>query len=253
MVLYFSATGNSRFIAQEIAKALGTSAASITPYTKEEIGITQQGDDPVIIVSPIFAWRIPKIVEDFIERSDFGKGRNISYVVTCGGSPGNANAYARKTAQKSGYTFKGLQSFVMPDNYIIMYNPESNKLEKLSKEALIAIPELANRIREGREIGDSSTSILARLLSFAVTPGFRRFSNSSSRFHVSDQCTSCGLCEKLCPTGNIELIGGKPKWNNKCTHCTACINNCPEAAIEYGKNTVGRNRYIFKIKTEINN
>jgi epoxyqueuosine reductase QueG len=42
---------------------------------------------------------------------------------------------------------------------------------------------------------------------------------------------------------NIELQGGKPRWNGHCTHCMACISYCPKAAIAYGKKS--RTRRIY--------
>ncbi|MFQ7798375.1 MAG: 4Fe-4S binding protein [Coprobacillus cateniformis] len=31
---------------------------------------------------------------------------------------------------------------------------------------------------------------------------------------------------------------------NHCTHCMACISRCPKGAIEYGKKTKDRIRYV---------
>lgn len=76
---------------------------------------------------------------------------------------------------------------------------------------------------------------------------------STRRFYVTNECISCGLCERLCPVHAIELKEGAPVWvKPKCLKCTACINNCPKAAIQYGHGTQSRHRYhhpdIFKHK-----
>ena len=44
-----------------------------------------------------------------------------------------------------------------------------------------------------------------------------------------------------CPLNNITMVEGKT-----CIHCSACINRCPKLAIEYGKKTIGKNRYVAK-------
>ena len=31
---------------------------------------------------------------------------------------------------------------------------------------------------------------------------------------------------------------------NQCTHCMACICRCPSEAIEYGKHSIGKPRYV---------
>ena len=48
------------------------------------------------------------------------------------------------------------------------------------------------------------------------------------------------------PLNNINMVDGKPVWGNTCIHCSACINRCPKLAIEYGKKTIGKNRYVAK-------
>ena len=57
-------------------------------------------------------------------------------------------------------------------------------------------------------------------------------------------CIGCGKCEKVCPLDNIRLKKGKPEWGGDCTHCMACICSCPREAIEYGKKTLGKRRYL---------
>ena len=62
-------------------------------------------------------------------------------------------------------------------------------------------------------------------------------------FTVSDKCTSCGLCERICLVKNIRLENGQPEWLHHCEHCVACISWCPVRAIEYGDRTQSRRRY----------
>ncbi|MBY8992647.1 MAG: EFR1 family ferrodoxin [Candidatus Lokiarchaeota archaeon] len=57
-------------------------------------------------------------------------------------------------------------------------------------------------------------------------------------FHVDDNCTSCGVCERVCPVKNIVLIDGVPQWQHKCQHCLARINFCPEKSIQFGDKTL---------------
>jgi NAD-dependent dihydropyrimidine dehydrogenase PreA subunit len=35
-----------------------------------------------------------------------------------------------------------------------------------------------------------------------------------------------------------------PVWGKECTQCLACIHRCPVQAIEYGKATIGKRRYV---------
>lgn len=72
---------------------------------------------------------------------------------------------------------------------------------------------------------------------------------SLKKFETSDdlKCVSCGLCEKICPTGCIEIdshsvmnsqaltVGKPPRTFNiellKCTRCNLCEEVCPVDAI----------------------
>ena len=59
---------------------------------------------------------------------------------------------------------------------------------------------------------------------------------NTSKFRVSDICTACKKCEKVCPLNVIEIIDNKPVWKlKKCTLCFACLHICPAQAINYGK------------------
>lgn len=45
------------------------------------------------------------------------------------------------------------------------------------------------------------------------------------------KCTGCGLCQRNCPFGAIEMVNGKPELNAACKVCGICVKNCPEKAI----------------------
>ena len=67
----------------------------------------------------------------------------------------------------------------------------------------------------------------------------------TKNFGVSNECISCGKCEKLCPVNVIKLIDNKPTWvKKKCLVCLRCLHNCPNFAIQYGTNTIKHGQYI---------
>lgn len=54
------------------------------------------------------------------------------------------------------------------------------------------------------------------------------------------KCIGCGLCEKLCPMGNIAVKNGIAVSGDKCTMCYRCISKCPKQAITLlGKKVIG--------------
>lgn len=82
------------------------------------------------------------------------------------------------------------------------------------------------------------------LKSGVVNQAFYRFYAKAKKFYAKDTCISCGKCQHVCPLNNIHLENGKPVWGAQCTHCMACISKCPVEAIEYGKATRNKQRYL---------
>ena len=65
-----------------------------------------------------------------------------------------------------------------------------------------------------------------------------------ARYTVSEACNGCGKCVKLCPVNNIKMHLGKPQFSDNCMGCYGCIHKCPEKAINLGKRTEGKTRYV---------
>ena len=116
MVLYFSGTGNSEFVAKAIAEGLGDELISINNYMKDGIAGDFVSGKPYVLVCPTYAWRVPLVVEDWMKTARFDGNDDIYFVLTCGGSTGGAQAYAKKLCDKIGMNFRGFRTVVMPEN-----------------------------------------------------------------------------------------------------------------------------------------
>ncbi|RME27869.1 MAG: 4Fe-4S dicluster domain-containing protein [Deltaproteobacteria bacterium] len=53
------------------------------------------------------------------------------------------------------------------------------------------------------------------------------------RRRVSDKCTGCNTCTRLCPTGAIH-DKGREYDRSECIDCLDCTRNCPEGAVSFG-------------------
>ena len=60
----------------------------------------------------------------------------------------------------------------------------------------------------------------------------------SDRLKISNACTGCGLCARLCPADNLTLKNGKAAAGKHCTMCYRCISSCPARAITLLGHTV---------------
>lgn len=244
MILYFSGTGNSRFAAQLIGKDISDEVVSLNEQIKGRISEPLASERPFVIVCPVYAWRIPKVVNAFFQKAQFQGSRKAYFVVTCGNGTGNAVEYARELCRDKGLEFMGLASVVMPENYVALYDAPGPEEAKASiQRAVPRLHEVARQISAESPLPKEPVSFSDRFRSDAVNPIFYRAIVSAKGFYATDACIGCGKCAGLCPLNNIILENRRPRWGKSCTHCMACIGGCPVGAIEYKNHTKGKQRY----------
>ena len=110
-VLYFTATGNSLYI----AKAFGGELLSIPQMIKE--GKYEFTDEKIGIVFPIYGWGIPSYVVDFLKKAKF----NCSYlfaISTFGVYSGAVAKHLTDVANEAGHNFSYINAIKMVDNYL---------------------------------------------------------------------------------------------------------------------------------------
>ena len=240
MILYFSGTGNSRFAAEKIAAALNDEIISINEIIKYKKTAVFASDRPYVFVLPVYAGRMPRVVEECIRKMELGGNRQVYFIMTCSETPYSSEKYIRRLCRKKGLELKGFDYVCMPQNYIAMYEvPSHQGAVEIYRRALPEIGRIAAAIKSGQQFDHKASG---GMMSDIINPVFYRTSVSAKGFHTTDKCVGCGECAKLCPLNNIRLDGGRPNWGNDCTHCMACINGCPQQAIEYKKATVGKSR-----------
>lgn len=67
MVLYFSGTGNSQFVAVRIAEMTADDeVVSINQSIKSGRNVAIHSERPLVFVVPTYSWRIPRVVEQWI-------------------------------------------------------------------------------------------------------------------------------------------------------------------------------------------
>jgi NAD-dependent dihydropyrimidine dehydrogenase PreA subunit len=136
----------------------------------------------------------------------------------------------------------------MPNNYILGYDVDSAQVEqdKLIKAETLLAAILETIAKRQTGVNNLIQGTFPAIKSTIINPLFNRFAISTSKFYATDACTGCGLCERICPVGTIK-VNGKPSWGKACTQCLACINRCPVCAIQYGKGTESKGRYMHPI------
>ncbi len=244
MIVYFSATGNSRFVAERIAAATDDTLFDAFECIREKKGAVFDRPGVYVFVSPIYVSAPPLVFLDFLRRSAFPADCRAYFVMTCAGGMGAAPAYCRKLAAEKGFTYLGTAEVEMPQNYIAIFRtgtPEQNR--KTIEAGIPVIDGIAGTIRGGRSLPEKKMKPWELPSTKMVLAPYYRYFMSAKPFAASESCIGCGKCASVCPLGNITMQSRKPVWGDQCTHCMACINRCPKEAIEYGRRTDGKPRY----------
>ncbi|WP_434692136.1 EFR1 family ferrodoxin [Hungatella sp. SB206] len=245
MILYFSGTGNSEYTAKRIGRELRDEVLNLFERIRNHDYSEIHSDSPWGVVVPTYAWRIPRIVQEWLENAALTGNRDIYFVMTCGGSIGNAGRYLEKLCAARKFHYLGCAQIKMPENYIAMFStPTQKEALDIIQRSEAVIDKTALTIKRGEPIPQPALTAQDKINSGIINDIFYPAFVHAKKFSAADTCISCGKCIKVCPLNNIRLEAGKPVWGKNCTHCMACICRCPAEAIEYGKHSKGMPRYV---------
>lgn len=251
MVIYFSGTGNSAYVAKKIAGIIGDEVLDLFGKIKNRDYSPLKSEKPFVVSAPTYSWRIPHILREFLEKTPLEGNSRIYFLMTCGDDIGNAEKYLKKLCSQIGKEYMGCGVFRMPENYIAMFTaPNDEQSSRIIAKQTKNIRNTANLISSGKKLDAVNVNTVGKLKSGIVNTAFYALCVSAKKFRTTEKCVSCGKCEKVCPLSNITIKDGKPVWGKDCTHCMACICKCPAEAIEYGNKSVGQNRYTCKVNSE---
>lgn len=253
MIFYFSGTGNSRWIAEQLSSRLGERLVTISDaFAKNDFFYRLDVGETIGFVFPTYSWGPAPVMVEFIKRLRLEGYTTDNYcfmVTSCGDDIGLSVDIWKKSLQ--GIRADAAFSVQMPNNYILLpgFDVDDKELEENKKfKAVARVEYVAKCLKERRSVIDVTEGAFAWVKTRLIYPLFSRYSMSDSKFRVdSNVCTHCGACVRNCPVKNITLSGnGVPEWHGNCAMCLACIHRCPVRAIDYAKATQKKGRYFFK-------
>jgi ferredoxin/flavodoxin len=242
-IFYFTGTGNSLVVARSVAEQIeGHLTAIPSVVDKESIQVEAK---IIGVVFPVYLRGVPLIVKRFLKKLRGLEGRYIFAIATNGGKPGAAINIFKKEIEKSKGKLAAGFTVGMPGNYIPMYGAiNEERQRKMFENAEERTRYIAKYVVEGQrgvvEFGKGFANFLTGILYPLISLNIPKM---DKQFYAEDTCSHCGICKKVCPVNNIDLIHGRPSWKGHCEQCFSCLQWCPESAIQFGKTTVGRTRY----------
>lgn len=249
MVLYFSGTGNTEYIAKLIAIGLNDEYVDLFDRIRTNDKSPLYSEKPYVICAPIYVCEMPLFLVKYLKSIAFNGNNKAYFVFTSGGYCGSAKVQAKLFSVRKKLKCLGCAEFVMPRNYVAnnhyAMDDEEKIYSKISK-ATQKVQQVIEDVKNENKIKSRHVWFFETLIITPFAPIWTKYMLTAKDFYATDQCISCRLCEKVCPFHNIKVSEGKPEWGNNCTHCMACISKCPKNAIEYGNMTQGKIRYQLK-------
>ncbi len=249
MVLYYSATGNTEFIAKELAKRLDDECVNLLDRVKSQDFTPLHSETPFLLCAPVYVCEMPRFLSRYLKKLTFTGCRDVYGIFTSGGYCGPTGILAKRIFRKKKMVYHGHAELKMPRNYVasdaypMLEESEIQARIRGSKSRLDAV---ASTIRSGKKLKSRHVFLFETLITLPINPFWCKYKLTAKEFYTKETCIGCGKCERLCPLNNICMTDGKPVWGDACTHCMACIGNCPTDAIEYGNITQGKPRYRFE-------
>lgn len=262
-IYYFSGTGNSLHVAKELQERLP--GAKLVPILSlEGRESVRTSGETVGFVFPHYASSLPKVVHAFIEKLDLGSARYLFAIVTRGGTKTWAFVEIDGILEEKGRRLDSFFAITMPGGNDALVKGYANqiteeRIQRLESEMLARLDAI-QRIIVNREVSreedlgtveppaflkpvlpllDAASPLLIRL---------GRMVESSFDFYYDQECTGCGVCERVCLAGKVQMVDERPVWQEavKCHGCFACLSFCPEESIQV------RSKWYLKSYTDVN-
>ena len=250
--IYLSGTGNSEHCIKKLLFYLDKTAQAV-PMEQKDAGHLLLHHDFIIFAYPVHFSNIPVMVRDFIKsHQNLWKHKKVLCVATMGLFSGDGAGCAARLLKKYGAKIVGGLHIHMPDSVcdvkLLKGSPEQNL--KIIQAADRKIEKCAEGIRngiyprDGLFFYDRIAGLLGQRLWY-----YRKTKNYSDKLKISNACTGCGLCTRVCPMENLTLENGKAAAGKHCTMCYRCISLCPAKAITLlGRTVIEQYRYGRYVK-----
>lgn len=233
--IYFSGTGNSRYALEVFMKEYDTHPLL---FSIEDSKLLEhiQAHENLVFSYPVQYSAVPRLLADFIHHhASLWQGKKVFIIATMALFSGDGAGVLGRILARYGARITGGLHLQMPDSIadekVLKRSFEQNSL--LVERARAKILKAVADIRNGKypQEGLGRLPRLAGFLSQRLWFGHRTRTYRGGLKIDANKCIGCSRCVKLCPTGNIVMVGRQAEAKDHCTVCYRCVNACPRQAI----------------------
>ena len=243
LALYFSGTGNTKYIAELFSRQMDATCFSIE--TVADFTSKIKSHDTITFCYPIYGSRVPRIMREFAIKymAELTGKKLIIFAVQNFFSGDGARVFTDMFWEDSIDVIYA-EHFNMPNNINntpFLRHASKWKIEKYKRKAETKMNRVCSDISQGivKKCGFSRFSQWLGNIQGKVWQGNSKEVESStgiehrakSGIKIHDGCTVCNLCVNICPMKNLTNRDGMITQLDNCTVCYRCINRCPQKAI----------------------
>ncbi len=218
--IIFSPTGGTARVSKILADALTTECETID-LMKSENAETFGAEDVCVIAMPVFSGRVPAVAVERMKALSANGSRAI--IVAVYGNRAIDDALVEMLDEVKACGFKVIAAIKAVAGHSIMRQYGVGRPDAEDKADLQGFAKsILEKLASGK---DSEPSV----------PGNRPYKTPAAlpmRPKRNKKCNQCGLCEKQCPVGAIDLTRKNPVDKDLCITCMHCVSICPKQAVK---------------------
>jgi ferredoxin/flavodoxin len=251
---YFTSTGNTLWLASKAKNLMEERGHEVNLFEiiKDRAAFDEEDCDLMGFFYPVWGSEPPDPLVEYRNNMPNGNGKKVFLVGNCCAFTGDTGMRWKKIIERKGYDVFYVDHIIMPTNINIPWLPENcfvkvpvgDKLQEILAKAESKLQGVCAAILNGDKKVDG-TGIIDKVGGVAQRKTYWTANGYKSRISVDkERCVHCGLCYRVCPTGNISMSDdGTISFDKKCILCVKCFNLCPKNAVLICKKSVDDEKY----------